>query len=221
MKQSADRLLRMSSSMLELGVNQHVIRTPRFEHGDIARCIEQAVHEVRLLLNEKHLVLTPTNILPPAAPLYFEPAQIEQVLVNLLENGCKVTPVRGALQIFAYPYFWERRFASGRIGVERRTDDLRSPNSYRIDIKDSGPGILPEEMDRIFEEYACLPSKGAYSTGLGLAICRLIMARHYGRVWSDNVEGGAVFSIVLPHVSPARESLEPSFQATHHTASNQ
>ena len=83
----------------------------------------------------------PENVVPPARPLYFEASQIEQVLLNLLDNACKFTHRGGAIEVSGYPYFWERRFLrGGSAPAERRANRVSSPNSYRIDIKDTGPG---------------------------------------------------------------------------------
>jgi signal transduction histidine kinase len=128
--------------------------------------------------------------------------RLEQVLVNLLDNACKFTPRSGKILIRAYPYFWERRVA-GRTGVgsgaDRRLQDDHTPNSYRIDICDSGPGVHPAHLPRIFEEYTCYGGGIDRSGGgLGLAICRMIIQQHKGHIWAENTGSGTVFSLVLP-----------------------
>jgi signal transduction histidine kinase len=68
-----------------------------------------------------------------------------------------------------------------------------------VDICDSGPGIAAEHLDRIFEEYTSYSGGHDRSGGgLGLAICKLILSQHQGRVWAENSSEGAVFSFVLP-----------------------
>jgi signal transduction histidine kinase len=68
-----------------------------------------------------------------------------------------------------------------------------------VDIRDSGPGIPAEHLDRIFEEYTSYSGgQDRSGGGLGLAICRLILSRHGGRIWAESSSEGAVFSFVLP-----------------------
>lgn len=216
MQRSAERLLRMSSSMFELSVSRHVDRTPTLENADISRCIEQAVHELRPAADEKCISIGLRSIVPPTGPLYFEPSQIEQVLINLLDNACKVTPAHGSVELCGYPYFWERRFVVSCNPAERRRSQIRTPNAYRIDVKDTGTGIPPEQLERIFEEYTtCSKSDNGYGCGLGLAICRLILDRHRGKVWADNGRMGAVLSFVLPYRQEARAETQNRLENAH------
>lgn len=133
-------------------------------------------------------------------------SEIEQVLINLLDNACKFTHRDGSIEVCGYPYFWERRFLlGGSAPGERRADSaspegVRLPNCYRINIRDTGPGIPPDRLSHIFEEYTSYAGPQDRSGGgLGLAICRLIMSRHEGHIWADSHKGGAIFSFVLPY----------------------
>jgi two-component system, OmpR family, sensor histidine kinase VicK len=77
--------------------------------------------------------------------------------------------------------------------------DGAEPNSYRVDIRDSGTPISPQYLESIFEEYTSYSAGGDRSGGgLGLAICRTIIDQHRGRVWAENTDKGPVFSVVLP-----------------------
>jgi signal transduction histidine kinase len=123
------------------------------------------------------------------------------VLINILDNACKFTPKAGLIEVRGYPDFWERRSrqsAVPRSGERRRSHD-REPNCYRIDITDSGAAIPTEHLDAIFQEYASYSgARDRSGGGLGLAICRLIVTQHGGRVWAENTDWGPRFSIVLP-----------------------
>jgi signal transduction histidine kinase len=79
-----------------------------------------------------------------------------------------------------------------------------------VDIRDSGPGIPSIHVGKIFEEhssYAGGPDRSG--GGLGLAICRMILQQHGGRVWAESHPAGAVFSLVLPILPtvPSRDTL--------------
>ena len=201
MEHSAKRISRMACAMFDLSIGARVNPKADVREGDIRERIKQTLHEILPLASEKQISLKADEIAPVGQALYFESSQIEQVLLNLLDNACKFTHRGGSIEVSGYPYFWERRFlAGGSPPFERRVEDVRLPNSYRIDIKDTGPGIPPDRMSHIFEEYTSYSGPQDRSGGgLGLAICRLIMSRHEGHIWADSYDGGAIFSFVLPY----------------------
>ena len=200
MRRSAQRLSRMATAMFELSIARQVTKRPNLQRGDIEECLDQALHEMAPFADERRITITP-ELEPADEPLLFEPGQMEQVLVNILDNACKFTPKGGAIEIRGYPFFWERRSGQAGMpgGVERRRRVNRRPNSYRIDITDSGAPIAKEHLEAIFEEYASYAGAGDRSGGgLGLAICRLIVLQHRGRIWAENTNFGPRFSVVLP-----------------------
>ncbi|MBN1506546.1 MAG: hypothetical protein JW955_06860 [Sedimentisphaerales bacterium] len=113
--------------------------------------------------------------------LVIDPAELRQVLLNIIVNGLQAMPKGGAL----------------RIGVHRWQSSARGPESggvYRvpgdgilIEITDQGPGIARELRDRVFEPFFTTKTGG---TGLGLAICRSIVRRYDGEIWIEEAEGG-------------------------------
>jgi signal transduction histidine kinase len=170
------------------------------QRGDIRECLEQALHEIAPFADDKAIAIT-TDLAGCDHPLYFEAGQIEQVLINVLDNACKFTPRAGAIELHGYPYFWERRTTRSSLppAAERRRHTVPDPNTYRIDIRDSGNAIPPEHIDHIFEEYTSYAGgRDRSGGGLGLAISRMIITQHDGRVWAENTELGPMFSIVLP-----------------------
>lgn len=198
MLHSATRLSGMASGMLQLSVPRRLDR-PITELGFIDKCLEQALYEIAPIATDKRIAIS--TQLSPYGALHCDPAQIERVMINLLENACRFTPPDGSIRIRGYPYFWERRTARTRVAVavERRRCSIREPNTYRVDISDSGDVIPPEQMRTLFEEYSSYDSGSDRSgSGLGLAICRDILNRHEGRVWVSNTDSGPVFSFVLP-----------------------
>lgn len=202
MQRSTGRISAMASAMFELSAGPRLGRSPDLREADILEPIRQALHEIAPVAREKHIEVRADRVTPPPLPLHFEPSQMEQVLVNLLDNACKFVPKFGLIEVRAYPYFWERRQLTGSAapgGKERRGKGSQIPNSYRIDIRDNGPGIPPELIEHIFEEYTSYSgSQDRSGGGLGLAICRLIISRHQGQVWAEASAGGSVFSLVLP-----------------------
>jgi signal transduction histidine kinase len=204
MQHSTKRLSRMASAMFELSVGRRVKRLPDLREQDIRECVEQALHEVDPFIDGKNLSLS-IELGQEGSSLYLEPAQIEQVMINLLDNACKFTPKGGSIGIRGYPYFWDRRATriSPMVRNDRRHEDSPSPNSYRMDIRGSGPQIPRTHLEKIFEEYTSYAGgQDRSGGGLGLAICRMIVTAHEGRIWAENTEQGPRFSFVLPVRSP-------------------
>ena len=86
--------------------------------------------------------------------------------------------------------------------VEVRTRELlisteQNPaNSIAVGVRDSGPGIDPEYLNRVFEAFYTTKSSGV---GMGLSICRSIIDAHGGRLWAEpNEPRGAAFQFTLP-----------------------
>jgi signal transduction histidine kinase len=204
MQHSTKRLSRMASAMFELSVGRHVKRQPDLRQADIQECVEQALHEVAPFIDGKNLSLA-VELDREAGTLHLEPGQIEQVLINLLDNACKFTPKSGSIEIRGAPFFWDRRtmHLSPAARTERRYEERQAPNSYRMDIRGSGPRIPRAHLEKIFEEYTSYAGgQDRSGGGLGLAICRMIINAHEGRVWAENTEQGPRFSFVLPVRSP-------------------
>ena len=200
MQSSAKRLSRMASAIFELSAGRHSERRPDLQPGDLRECLQRTLHEVTPFADEKSIAIT-VDLEACDEGLYFEAAQIEQVLLNILDNACRFTPCAGAIEIRGSRFFWERRNGnrSGFLGADRRSQVKREPNSYRLDIADSGVAIPAEHLASIFEE--CPPYAGGCDRsggGLGLAICKTIISQHHGRIWAENQEGGPVFSFILP-----------------------
>jgi signal transduction histidine kinase len=207
MQRSIERLSRLSDGMFHLSVRGHKETTPDLRRGDIVSCLRQALHEITPQTGQKQIRIYEA-IQPPERPLSFEASQIEQLLTNLLDNACKFTPSRGSIEVIGRPYFWNRRRVSvDGFRLERRRAVSNAPNAYRIEVRDSGPGIPSEVVDKIFEEHITYSGPQDRSGGgLGLAICKTILQAHRGAVWAEPSEQGASFCFVLPFVSLDQES---------------
>jgi signal transduction histidine kinase len=199
MQHSAKRLTRMANAMFQLSICQRVEGKLNLQKGDIRECIEQALHEVTPFTEGKRISVS-VDVVPPPDSLSFERSQLEQVLINLLDNACKFTPRAGSIEIRGYPFFWERRVTQipSRVG-DRRLRPVAEANSFRIDVRDSGPAVPAAHLSKIFEEYTSYAGgQDRSGGGLGLAICRMLMNQHQGRIWAEPTTSGAIFSLVLP-----------------------
>jgi two-component system sensor histidine kinase KdpD len=204
MQNSAGRLSRMISAIFELSVEFQNAHKVDLQTGDVLTCVDQAWHEVALIAADKKIAIHAS--IESIADLYFDRALLERVLINIFENACRFTPFNGRIEVRGYPFFWERRIVNAMIptSVERRASARSAPNSFRVDIWNSGPPIPSELLEYIFEQYVSLeePSRARWGCGLGLAICRTIIAQHRGRIWAQNTESGPKFCFVLPAGRP-------------------
>jgi len=201
MHHSAKKLSRMASAMFQLSIAPHIDVAIDLQTGEIRDAVDHALNEILPVAEDKRITVS-VDMAPSPGPLYFEPVKLEQVLVNLLDNACKFVPRGGTIDVRGYAFLYEDHLgsATGLVGENGRIrHEARRPNSYRIDIRDSGPGIPPGHLTKVFEEYTSYAGGVDRSGGgLGLAICRMIVAQHRGHIWAESSKTGGVFSFVLP-----------------------
>jgi len=204
MQQSAKRLSRITSAMFQLSVHGQVKAAhPNLEPVDLQDCIDQAMHEMAPSIANKRIDVC-VDLSSPRGPLLLDKNQIEEVLLNLLDNACKFTPEGGSIRISGCSFFWDRRNLRSRMydATERRRLTSPAPNSFRLDIRDSGPGIPAERLESVFEQYTRYSDiQDRTGGGLGLAICKMLINGHHGRIWAESGESGATFSFVVPFSS--------------------
>ena len=201
MQYSIRRLSRMTNSMFQLSISNYVEQKLVLRQADVRECVDRALQELTPFIDEKRISVAVD--VEPCDLLAFDRAQVEQMLINLLDNACKFSPRGGAIDIKGYPFFWDRRIGEpARLdpSADRRIEQVFAPNSFRVDICDSGPGVPLVHLDKIFEEFTSYSGgQDRSGGGLGLAICRMIAHQHQGRIWAENGPAGAVFSFVLPY----------------------
>ncbi|AXA90904.1 ATP-binding protein [Massilia sp. YMA4] len=156
----------------------------RYEPFDLALSVEDAIEQVRPLLERKGLVLTVRRP-SQALPVDGDRARLTQVVANLLNNAARYTPDGGAIDVTLA--------ASG--------------SSVRVTVSDNGCGIAPALLPGVFELF----TQGQRSRdrtqgglGIGLAIVHGLVRMHGGRVaaYSDGPGQGARFEVTLPLAPP-------------------
>jgi signal transduction histidine kinase len=202
MQESGERLRRFVDDFLAFSAIQTGRIKLDFQLGDINSCVEEvcALWRPRFRDHKTEFRLVPASGLPA---MHFDWFKVERVISNLLQNALKFTPVGGAIEVGAEPFFWERRRDhSPRQGRERRSRTQAKANAVRIWVSDNGPGIAAEYHQEIFEDFRCLhyPKAVGYSgVGLGLAIARKLVQAHSGKIWIESEPGhGSKFCFLLP-----------------------
>jgi signal transduction histidine kinase len=142
--------------------------------------VHEVVEVLRPVAAEKVVALEATLREPPIL-VWADRNKINQVLMNLIGNAIKFTPARGRVEVSA-----------SRNGKE----------SVRVSVSDSGPGIPPDEKEKIFAKFYQIAEVGGTKpkgTGLGLAICRALVELHGGTIWVEpEPSGGSAFCFTLP-----------------------
>lgn len=175
---NAERLARILADLLDLSrldAGQY-----RLELGDVPvhAAIEQALTAVEPSAAGRGVRLEVTA--PPELAVRADPKALDQILVNLIDNGVKYTR------------------PEGHVWVEARRDG----DGVRVEVRDDGPGIADKHRERVFERfYRADPSRAreAGGTGLGLSIVKHLVESMDGEVGVDpNAPSGSIFWLRLP-----------------------
>ncbi|MBK8616970.1 MAG: GAF domain-containing sensor histidine kinase [Anaerolineales bacterium] len=175
---STARIQRLVNSLLDIN---------RLESGkeivdqaavDPLALIREAIRDVEPALNgrQQHIENKSTLVLPL---IWVDVDMAHRILINLLENAIKFTPVQGRLEIGA-----------------QTTDGL----FVKFWVRDNGPGIPLADRERIFDKFTRLRGKERPGgLGVGLAFCRLAVLGHGGEIWVESeLNQGTTFWLTLP-----------------------
>jgi signal transduction histidine kinase len=208
MHSNGQRLQRYIQDFLSFSVLETGELRMKFETGNINACLSEVCRLWSPRFQEKGLALY-FLANEKVFEFPFDAPKLERVVSNLLENASKFTPSGGTVWLHAEPYMWERRSSSNRaLPQERRRRPLSQPNSVKISVSDTGPGVPPEYHLEIFDDFFRLPSSDkAEGMGLGLAIARRLVQDMGGKIWVESEPGaGCKFSFILPLMPPTSES---------------
>jgi PAS domain S-box-containing protein len=157
---------------------------PRKERFDLNSAINEVVTLARSVTN-RNSVLIETRHTNRFSVVHGDRVQLQQVLLNLILNAVEAM---GAVDTGARELL---------ISTEREQTGVL------VAVRDSGPGIDPTHLERMFEAFYTTKSGG---TGMGLSICRSIIDAHGGRLWAGaNQPHGAVFWFTLPDANESSE----------------
>jgi signal transduction histidine kinase len=143
--------------------------------------------------------------------------KLKQILYNLLSNAVKFTPDRGSISFLAQHLSY--RDGHWLCGEEHSVvlpldadDPLTREGLISISLQDTGVGISPKDLERIFEPFEqaeTSPSRPFQGTGLGLTLTRKMVELHSGKIWAES-EGkgkGSKFTFVIP-AKKGKKSIE-------------
>jgi PAS domain S-box-containing protein len=176
-------------------IRDHIKKAPpRKGRFDLNKAIDEviALAESAIITNG---VSVRTHLAEVLLPVQGDLVQLQQVVLNLILNAVDAmsTVEAGPRELL--------------ISTEQT-----QTGGVLVSVRDSGPGIDPDHLDRVFEAFYTTKSSGV---GMGLSICRSIIDAHGGRLWADmNASRGAVFRFILPG---ANKELTNSLRPAHLT----
>jgi signal transduction histidine kinase/DNA-binding response OmpR family regulator len=182
---SSRHLLQLINDVLDLSKVEAGKMEFRPERIEVAKLVGEVKDILRGLSAQKHIELA-VEIDPALDEVVLDPGKLKQVLYNYLSNALKFT------------------LEGGRVTVRAR---LEPNGKFRLEVADTGVGIRPEDLSRLFVEFQQLDasaSKAHPGTGLGLALTKRIVEAQEGRVGVSSVVGqGSVFHAILPRLARA------------------
>jgi two-component system sensor histidine kinase KdpD len=168
----SDRLTRLVANLLDITRIEAGVFTVHPSPSSVQELVREAVNAMEPTLSTHRV----DSIVPLALPaVNVDPLLIGQVLINLLDNANRHSPLNGV------------------ITVEAR----REANQVVLSVTDEGPGVAPEQRQAIFERFAQLDKGGR--AGLGLTIAKTFVEAHGEEIWyEDGPNRGARFVFSLP-----------------------
>jgi PAS domain S-box-containing protein len=150
---------------------------PRMERFDLNAAINEVIVLARSAIT-KNGVSVQTRLADGLFPIHGDRVQLQQVILNLILNAIEAM---GSVET-----------GPRELWISTEQD----PTGVFVAVRDSGPGIHPEHLERVFKSFYSTKSGG---TGMGLSICRSIIDAHGGRLWAEaNEPRGVVFQFIVP-----------------------
>jgi signal transduction histidine kinase len=183
MLSQTERLSRLIEQLLELSRLESGEVPLRREDVPLAPLVSQVLSEIEVARSD-HGVAVESDVPDDLPPVDADRERVHQVLFNLLDNALRFTPKGGAVTVSAQ----------------------RQNGSVRVRVADTGVGIPPEHLPRLFERfYRADPARSREDggTGIGLAIARSVVEAHGGHINAESELGkGSVFTFDLPVAPP-------------------
>src|SRR6476660_3267752 len=201
MHSSGQRLQQFIQDFLSFSVLETGELKMQYETGDMNACLSEVCRLWSHRFQERGLALY-FLANDKLARFAFDSAKVQRVISNLLENASKFTVAGGTVWLHAEPYMWERRSTvKPGISSDRRRQNDPLPNSVKVSVSDTGPGIPAEYHIEVFDDLFRLPQTENQSDGmgLGLAIARRLVSNMGGKIWVESEPGaGCKFSFIIP-----------------------
>jgi signal transduction histidine kinase len=173
-RKQVERISNMVNELLEFaqGSNTHFV----LARVDYRSFVHQLIEEIQPEVALKSVTIEYTNQ-PPSANVHLNPQRLSRVFHNLIGNAADAMPGGGKIKL---------------------SFSMNSENAVVTELQDTGTGIPPQMLDRLFQAFATYGKSNG--TGLGLSICKKIVQDHFGAIYAKNSPetGSAIFGFTLP-----------------------
>jgi PAS domain S-box-containing protein len=153
-----------------------------FDEVDLTEIIRGVMSTAIGLVKDRPIMLV-TDVPEDLPKVQADKIRIRQVLLNLVSNAAKFTQ-------------------EGKISVSARSLEKDDTQSVLVTVYDTGPGITPEDQEKLFEPFSQVddsPTRKSGGTGLGLSICRHLVELHGGKIWvTSKIDSGSTFAFTIP-----------------------
>jgi signal transduction histidine kinase len=202
---SGKHLLRLINEVLDLSKIEAGRMELELASTDLAEVIEQVQGTTRPLASKKNIEMA-AQCDPTIRPFPMDAARVRQVLLNLVGNALKFTPDGGSVLVTTRRTIWSGgrlAYASMPANGSDARADAGDGEFVEVAVSDTGPGIAPEDQERIFQEFqqahADTSGMKPEGTGLGLTLAKKFIEMHGGRIWVKSKVGkGSTFTFTLP-----------------------
>ncbi len=171
-----------------LGLINDLLDITKVESGKMELALNefsfpQLINSINTILKElafKKKIAINTHIVPEISVINADETKVKQIMYNLLSNAIKFTPDGGKVDIQA---------------------DIKD-EQLRVSVTDTGIGIKPEDMDKLFKTFQQIDSEYTQEyggSGLGLALTKKLVELHGGKIWAESEFGkGSTFTFTIP-----------------------
>lgn len=186
---NAERILRLVNQLMDIRKIDKGQMSLKFQEVDIVSFVRDLCYTFEYQAKTKHITLSFQTQMQ-SLQAWIDPKNFDKVILNIISNAFKFTPGNGKINIYL-----------------RTGNDINAPRSlqhyFEIIVEDSGIGIDPTEIGRIFERFYQIRNSNNDSnigTGIGLHLSRSLIELHHGTIEAENNEGkpGSRFIIRLP-----------------------
>jgi signal transduction histidine kinase len=180
---STTRLRGVIEDFIQVTTRKAHSKAPMHEPVDLNLIINEAIADTSSQVRAKRISLNldlPENL----APVYADSEALRQILMRLLSNAGAVTPLQGTVHL----------------QVQLKAHDAKE--YVLIQVSDTGGGIPPEDLPRVFAPlYRAddVPARGVGEPGMGLFIAKTLTEAQNGRIWVDTEQGiGSTYNVLIP-----------------------
>jgi signal transduction histidine kinase len=177
-RKNIDRLTEFSYDFLDLAKIEAGMMQYNLERTDLVQFVEPLVEEARLNASQKEISILFDSMM--TREVLIDPKRFSQVVTNLLSNATKYSEKGGKIVVSVLP----------------------SERGTRLTVEDTGPGIAPDDLKRVFEKFFRVRSadgKGSRGTGVGLALVKAVTEALGGSVTAESrLNEGSTFTVTLP-----------------------